>query len=88
MKNKPLEITSEFTSKTLTIHAGIFPINQFLSNQLSFDHQIDQSVDLPIGSNTKYDTATILKSIIYGYLADFKRLVHFSVMSGKTDSES
>jgi len=31
-----------------------------------------------MGLNTKYSTSTIFKSIIYGYLADFKRLSHFS----------
>ena len=78
MKNRAKKILPEFTSKTLTTYAGILPIDHFLRKQLSFDKAIKNSIDLPIASNTKYETSTIFKSIIYGYLADFKRLSHFS----------
>lgn len=78
MKNKCEKIGVEFTAKTLTSHAGILPIDRFLTDQLSFNTLIDRGIVIPIGSNTKYDTATIFKSIIYGYLSDFKRLDHFS----------
>ncbi len=78
MKNRAKKISPEFTSKTLTNHAGILPIDHFLRKQLSFDKAIENGINLPIASNTKYDTSTIFKSIIYGYLADFKHLSHFS----------
>jgi len=78
MKNIAKKIVPEFTAKTLTNNAGILPLDRFLTNQLSFDQSIENCIDLPIGFNTRYDTSTIFKSIIYGYLADFKRLSHFS----------
>jgi len=78
MKNKPVKITPEFTSKTLTSHAGILPFDHILTNQLCFDQAIEDGIEISIGLNTKYRTASLFKAIVYGYLADFKRLQHFS----------
>ena len=65
MKNIAEKIVPEFTEKTLTSHAGILPLDRFLTDQLSFDKSIESCINLVIGLNTKYDTSTILKSIIY-----------------------
>ena len=78
MNNKSERITPEFTAKTLTNNAGILPFDHLLTDKLAFDDRVRYGIDIPIGLNAKYSTSTIFKSIIYGYLADFKRLSHFS----------
>lgn len=78
---KSKKIHLKFSDNNLTNYGGIVPVAEFLFEKLKFKKIINDYLKLPVGANAKYKNHQILSTIIFGYISDFTRLVHFEEFS-------